>query len=436
LIIVNVMGELVNARTAAERLGVDVRTLYAYVSRGALRRVPGPDGRSSRYDSDELELLARRSRPRTLPRPVASIDLVIATRVSTVSDGMVRYRGTDVLDLVKAEAPFERVADLLWQAAPPGSGFGRRWPDAGEGPDFPLPDEIPVLHRFAVAVAAMTSTSASSATPAGTAAATTAATLDWPSCGRRVIGSLVSASGPQPRNRDHADRARHADHADHAGHADHADHAGRGDHDRVDHSDNGATVARRLWQRWSPLRPTAPRVRALDLALVLLAEHELALSTLSVRVAASARATPASCLLAGLSTLSGSLHGGAARTVHDKLATREPVVSGFGHPVHRHGDPRVAPLLEAVYAFATPADRELIETANREAPRPLNVDFALGALTYTARMPAEAATAIFAIARVAGWIAHAAEEYEEPPLRFRGRALRPARSGLRSPSEG
>src|SRR5580692_613044 len=421
------MGELVNARTAAELLGVDVRTLYAYVSRGALRRVPGPDGRSSRYDSDELELLARRSRPRTLPRPVASIDLVIATRVSTVSDGMVRYRGTDVLDLVKAEAPFERVADLLWQAAPPGSDFGRRWPDAGEGPDFPLPDEIPVLHRFAVAVAAMTSTSASSATPAGTAAATTAATLDWPSCGRRVIGSLISASGPQPRNRDHAD------HADRARHVDHADHA---DHDRVDHSDNGATVARRLWQRWSPLRPTAPRVRALDLALVLLAEHELALSTLSVRVAASARATPASCLLAGLSTLSGSLHGGAARTVHDKLAAREPVVSGFGHPVHQHGDPRVAPLLEAAYEIAADDDRALIEAARRAAPKPLNVDFALGALTYTARMPAEAATAIFAIARVAGWIAHAAEEYEEPPLRFRGRALRPARSGLRSPSGG
>jgi citrate synthase len=405
LIIVNVMGELVNARTAAEWLGVDVRTLYAYVSRGALRRVPGPDGRSSRYDSDELDLLARRSRPRTLPRPAASIDLVIATRVSTVTDGMVRYRGTDVLDLVKAEAPFERVADLLWQAAPPGSDFGRRWPDAGEGPDSPLPDEIPVLHRFAIAVAAMTSASASSATPAGNAAAAAAAsTPDWPSCGRRVIGSLISVSGPQSRNRDQPD--------------------------------DGATVARRLWQRWSPLRPTAPRVRALDLALVLLAEHELALSTLSVRVAASARATPASCLLAGLSTLSGSLHGGAARTVHDKLATREPVVTGFGHPVHRHGDPRVAPLLEAVYAFATPADRELIETANREAPRPLNVDFALGALTYTARMPAEAATAIFAIARVAGWIAHAAEEYEEPPLRFRGRAVRPARSGLRSPSGG
>jgi len=53
-----------------------------------------------------------------------------------------------------------------------------------------------------------------------------------------------------------------------------------------------------------------------------------------------------------------------------------------------------------------------------------------------AKMPADAAAAVFAIARVAGWIAHAAEEYAEPPLRFRGRAVRPARTGLRSPSGG
>ncbi len=88
--------------------------------------------------------------------------------------------------------------------------------------------------------------------------------------------------------------------------------AGYPDTDRRDQAgrpDDDATVARRLWRRWSPLSPTPARVRALDIALVLLAEHELALSTLSVRVAASARATPASCLLAGLSTLSGSLHG-------------------------------------------------------------------------------------------------------------------------------
>jgi citrate synthase len=420
LIIVNVMGELVNAQAAAARLGVDVRTLYAYVSRGALRRVPGPDGRSSRYDSDELELLARRSRPRTLPRPAASIDLVVATRVSTVTDGIVRYRGTDVLDLVKAGEPFERVADRLWQAGSPGTDDGWLLPAPGEYPTFPLPDELPVLHRFAIAVAASTSGVAASGVTVPDVTAD-GSTPDWPSSGRRVIGCLIAASGSASRRPTTADLPDPDDHRPH-------------DHRSYDH--RPGTVARRLWQRWSPLPPTAARVRALDIALVLLAEHELALSTLSVRVAASARATPASCLLAGLSTLSGRLHGGAARTVHEKLAEGEPVVTGFGHPVHRHGDPRLPPLLEAVYAVATEEDRTIIENARREVPRPLNADFALGALTYAARMPAEAATAIFATARIAGWVAHAAEEYGEPPLRFRGRAVRPASAGLRAPSGG
>lgn len=218
------MGELVTARTAAERLGVDVRTLYAYVSRGALRRVPGPDGRSSRYDSDELELLARRSRPRTLPRPAASINLVIGTRVSTVTDGVVRYRGTDVLDLVQAEEPFERVADLLWQAAPPGSGDGSdgvwRLPAMGERPALPLAREIPVLHRFAIAVAAMTdfaapgptvraaaASSATASSAATSAAAAYASTPDWPSRGRRTIGCLIEASASAIRDRDCGDEA-------------------------------------------------------------------------------------------------------------------------------------------------------------------------------------------------------------------------------------
>src|SRR3984885_16075635 len=161
------MGEQVDARTAAERLGVDVRTLYAYVSRGALRRVPGADGRSSRYDSDELDLLARPSRPRTLPRPAAGIDLIIATRVSTVTDGMVRYRGTDVLDLVRALQPFERVADLLWQAPPPESGARWPLPDAREQSALPLPDEIPVVHRFAIALAALPNASSPGDTATG-----------------------------------------------------------------------------------------------------------------------------------------------------------------------------------------------------------------------------------------------------------------------------
>ncbi len=113
--------------------------------------------------------------------------------------------------------------------------------------------------------------------------------------------------------------------------------------------------------------------------------------------------------------------------------TGPPSGVGFGHPVHRRGDPRTAPLLRAVYAIATQADRDLIERARHGAPAPPNIDFALGALCHVARMPSQAATAIFAVARTAGWIAHAAEEYAEPPLRFRGRAVTPVamtRAGL------
>src|ERR1700733_489844 len=390
------MGDLVNARTAAERLGVDVRTLYAYVSRGALRRAPGPDGRSSRYDSDELELLARRSRPRTLPRPAASIDLVIATRVSTVTDGVVRYRGSDLLALVAAGERFEAVAELLW-AGPPASEPSWQLPAvqaSSLGLVLGALGGGPVAMRFAAAVAA----AAASGGPGA------ASPPDWPAWGRFLIATLVEASGQA----------------------------------RAD-ARAGEPVARRLWQRWSPLSPTVARTRALDTALVLLAEHELAASTLAVRVAASARAAPPGCVLAGLGALSGTLHGDAPRIVRERLFrprggdsaagqeadddARLPAGVGFGHSVHRHGDPRTAPLLRAVPALAAPADRDLIERAMRGAPAPPNVDFALGALSHVARMPSEAATAIFAVARTAGWIAHAAEEYAEPYVRFRGRAV-------------
>jgi citrate synthase len=393
------MGEQVDARTAAERLGVDVRTLYAYVSRGALRRVPGPDGRSSRYDSDELELLARRSRPRTLPRPAASIDLVIATRVSTVTDGVVRYRGRDALALAAAGERFEAVAGLLW-AGPPATESSWRLPAvqaSSLGLVLGTLGGGPVAMRFATAVAAVAASGADVDADDGAGRPP-----DWPAWGRFLIATLVEASGQARR-------------------------------------DAGGPVARRLWRRWSPLSPTVARVRALDTALVLLAEHELAASTLAVRVAASARAAPPGCVLAGLGALSGTLHGDAPRIVRERLIRphagdsadggearadpRLPAGVGFGHPVHRHGDPRTGPLLRAVHAVATPADRDLIERAMRGAPAPPNVDFALGALSHVARMPPEAATAIFAVARTAGWIAHAAEEYAEPYVRFRGRAV-------------
>ena len=208
-----------------------------------------------------------------------------------------------------------------------------------------------------------------------------------------------------------------------------------------------ATIAGRLWPRLSPLRATPARIAALDRAMVLLAEHELATSTLAVRIATSVRAPLTSVLTCGIATLSGSAHAGAATLVHERLrrdeapsriggseprdVSRPP---GFGHPVHVAGDPRAEPLLAAVDAIASDRVRRTIAVARRAGERiaPPNSDFALGALCYAGKMRPGAAEAIFAIARSAGWIAHAAEESAERPVRFRARAV--PRTGAAAPS--
>jgi citrate synthase len=64
----------------------------------------------------------------------------------------------------------------------------------------------------------------------------------------------------------------------------------------------------------------------------------------------------------------------------------------------------------------------VLEILEERAPVRPNVDFSLGALTWAAGMDERAGETLFGIARSAGWIAHALEEYQEPPIRFRPRA--------------
>lgn len=203
----------------------------------------------------------------------------------------------------------------------------------------------------------------------------------------------------------------------------------------------GAGVSGRLT---AALRPPADEqvARAVDVALVLLADHELATSTMAVRVAASTRADPGNALLAGLGTMAGPLHGGASEQVHtllddahrrgaaaavdDALRWRR-LVPGFGHTVYTEEDPRCRVLLGHVTAMASPEQVEVVRSVLDLAtahglPLP-NVDLALGALTWSTGMPPEAGGVIFTVARVAGWIAHYLEELGERPLRFRARAV-------------
>ena len=102
------------AAEAAARLGVKRQTLYAYVSRGLLRSRPAADGRGSEFDADEVDALLRRSRA---GRESAQ-ELTIATAVSSIADGELRYRGQPGARTGRATEPFEAVAALLWTGEP------------------------------------------------------------------------------------------------------------------------------------------------------------------------------------------------------------------------------------------------------------------------------------------------------------------------------
>jgi citrate synthase len=188
--------------------------------------------------------------------------------------------------------------------------------------------------------------------------------------------------------------------------------------------------------------PGEALVRAVNAALVLMADHELATSTMAVRVAASTRADLYDVLLAGLGTIAGPLHGGASqqayslladarlhgvdRAVNDTLRWRG-VLPGFGHTVYKHGDARFGVLLGLFEEWAPAEDVEvvhaIVDLAHDHSIPPPNVDLALASMAWATGMPADAGRTLFTVARVAGWVAHYLEELGERSLRYRARAV-------------
>lgn len=389
-------GRRLSTREAADRLGVKPETVYAYVSRGQLTSRREPGSRGSTFDAKEVEALARRGGRR---EPLASGgELAVRTGITLIDRGHCYFRGVDTSELA-AQYSYEEVAEWLW------TGDMRRGVrftaphdalSAARRAVQALPDHSGPMDRLRVAVIA-----AAAADPLrfdlsedvvlGTA--------------RSLIPTLVDALPAQA-------------------------------------SEPSATapLAPRLWSRLTSERADVPSLRVLDAALVLLIDHDLAASTLAVRVAASARAHPYAAVSAGLGALDGALHGAASGLAHRMLlevldrGSAAAVVAdhlragrrvpGLGHRLYPGEDPRARALfglLEDVPRArpALQAAREVISTTARHAELHANVDLALAVLTVATGMPAEAGETVFAIARTAGWIAHALEEYAEPPVRMR-----------------
>lgn len=381
----------------ARRLGVKPETVYAYVSRGLLRSVRAGDGRGSRFDPVDVERLAAHNSHR---RPVRSTEPVIRTALTLIRDGRLYYRGMDVTELARSQS-FESVATLLWsQRLAPDARFtaDHDLVDVARRAVAALPDGVRLTDRLRVIAAVAASADRFRFHTEPEAVAATGATL---------LAAMVDAlplvgTAPQTLTDDR--------------------------------------LAARLWPRLAaePARPEA--LAALNGALVLLADHDLATSTVAARVAASTRAHPYAVVAAGLSAAEGPLHGAAPthayHLIQDAINTGDPVgvytealrvdgrVEGFVHPLYPDGDVRAKALLALLESVpARPELRAavdgLVAAARRRVPSRPNIDFALAVLAHSCKMTVDAGEAIFAIARTAGWIAHAMEEYREPQLRFR-----------------
>ena len=390
------MADFLTAAEAARRLGVKPATLYAYVSRGVLTRSRAADGRASLFSADEVDRLARKGRPR---RPAGTLEITVESAITELTADSLRFRGLDATRLAVSRT-FEEVAELLWtgELRPAAEPWQARPAAlaAGRAAQAALPAGTLPLERLQVIVPAMAATDPLrlQLDPSAVVAA-----------GRNVIAGMVDCLPP------------------------------------VAAESAEGPVAVRLWTRLCGHRASPGLLHATSAALVLLADHELAASTLAARAAASVRADPYAVVGTGLGAVSGALHGGASLGAETLLAAasgpgdvprvvaellrRGEKVPGFGHFVYRGGDPRATVLLDLVRRAAPKsgqlavAEAVLAEVRQKSLPEP-NIDFALATLAQVAGMVRGAGEAIFAVSRTAGWVAHALEAYSGPgPLRPR-----------------
>ncbi len=180
--------------------------------------------------------------------------------------------------------------------------------------------------------------------------------------------------------------------------------------------------------------PSETSRRALDVSLILYAEHEFNASTFACRVCAATLSDFYSCITAGIGTLRGPLHGGAneaamaliqrfktrkeARAAVLEMLANKQKIMGFGHAVYKHNDPRhmivkewskrLSPSAPDGYLFEVSDEIEAV--VKEEKNLFPNVDFSSASAYHFLAIPTAHFTPIFVMARTAGWSAHIQEQ--------------------------
>jgi citrate synthase len=382
------LARTVTAEEAARLLGVTRRTLYAYVSRGLIRSEPGPGpSRARSYPRDQIDALMRSrsgSPQQRAARGAMSWGLpVVESSLTLIAGGRLSYRGRDAIELSR-RASLEDVASMLWSQ------------DDGRAPVV-----FPPGRRTAARVdVSPTERMARWLVSRAAGGATTAGGPHEPlvrHAARLVAGLFAAAGAP-----------------------------------------GGGPVAERLAAGWD-----TGRREVVSAALVLCADHELNVSAFTARCVASADARLDRVLLAALCAFEGRRHGGAASRIASMIGdarrggaaaavTRalddQGEVPGFGHPLYPLGDPRAAELLRRCPAPRRgDVLREIEEHCSGGLGLRPNVDFALAAVEHRLGLPPSSGSAIFALGRSVGWVAHAIETWRDGALiRPRSRYVGPA----------
>ncbi len=181
-------------------------------------------------------------------------------------------------------------------------------------------------------------------------------------------------------------------------------------------------------------KPNETAEKALDVALILHADHELNASTFAARVTAATLSDVHSATTSAIGTLKGPLHGGANIEVMRMLAeigevekvrpflqnalANKKKISGFGHRVYKTEDPRATHLRKMSHDLCMNSgngkwfemSKIIEETMTREKKLNANVDFYSATVYYTLGITVDLFTPIFAVSRISGWTAHILEQ--------------------------
>ena len=378
----------------ARRLGVKAATVYAYASRGMLRSTRLPGRRGSFFAQDEIDEFVANGRDGR--QPAGAVER-IRTELTLLDDDLLFYRGLNVGELALTVS-FEAVAGLLWTGELDQTRTFPRYDklvDVVRTALAALPSETGTIDAMKVAVAVL-----GAVDPLRFDLSTPAVVR----VGQKLISVLVDAlpGGATAGNV--------------------VDDGGA--------VDDGLLIAERLAGKLGG-RPID--IGLLNIALVLLVDHDLAASTVAARVAASARAHPYAVVSAGLGAVDGQFHGVQSTLAYRFLSEardnplraiaerqRAGGIPGFGHRIYQAHDPRADVLLGLLRGHPDAAHvMPTVDAVIVAADSFPNVDLALAALMHAYDLRPDAGETIFALARTAGWLAHAIEEYREPGLRFR-----------------